>query len=203
MTEIRDSLDLDAYSTLLTDLETEIRAYGIQRASLQEMVSTLQAMDATLSKLTRRVEASIGTGEIVFDQLKDLDLPEQIASLRSRYDEHQQALSDVSSKVQQMVQEQQRASLETLQNSQHTRESLERNAKEARTTAEAHEGKIAGVAEQVGALSDQLSEISTNLRTHGERLAELQREVSVARIVAIVTLAVLILFSALAAFNVL
>lgn len=206
MTDIKEHIDLDEYSQLLADLETEVREYGNQRKSLQDVVESLKALNTSSATTIKHAEKTLATGEELFTKLDELDIPGEITNLQSRYEQHQQSLSDASGKMQQMVQEQQRASLEALQNSQHLRESLERITKEARATGETHDGNIAGVAKQVDALSSQVSsnaeEVSATLRGHGESLRVLQRQLAWTRTVAVVTLVVLVVFATLVAFNV-
>lgn len=199
MTDMKDPVDLDEYAKLLSDLETEVREYGKQRKSLDEVVKTLRALDASSAKSVKRAEASIGTGELVFTQLNDLDLPGQVTQLQTRYDEHRRSLSDVSDKMQQIVQEQQRASLESLQSTQHNRDSLERIAGNIEETADRHANQIndlSGRLETASAdLSTRIRSITTDIQALATTLETIQHQISIVRVVGITTLITLLAFA--------
>lgn len=206
MTDLESRPNLAEYEQLLADLEKEIEIYKAQRTSLAAVVTSLRAIEAANDRTAEQIAAVIGAGEQVFARLEQLDLPNQIANLESRYNQHQQSLSDVTTKMQQIVQEQQRGSLEALQNAQHAREALDRQEKTAQAAAEAQEAKIAGVADQLTSLGDGLAgkvdQVLPALQAQNESLEEVKRQLAVTRMIAIVTLVVLLAFALATALNI-
>jgi chromosome segregation ATPase len=188
MTDIDDRVDLDEYSRLLSELEIEVREYGKQRKSLQDVVRALRALDKSSAKAIHRIEEAAGSGEQVYTSLKELALPDQITEVQEQYRSHQRSLDELSSNMKGIVQEQQRASLEALQSARHARDSLERYVQEVQSLAEAQEKRLGSLAEQMSVVLDELGSVSSLAR-------EMKGMLVGTRLVAIFTLIVLIAFA--------
>lgn len=106
---------LEPYETAMADLLNEIEEYRSATSRLAEsgdrlrhIGAALDSVSADLTELVSRLDSTLGA-------ITSLHLDQLVATIETRYQEHQKALDAIRTSAEEVVREQQRVSLEMLQ----------------------------------------------------------------------------------------
>ena len=106
---------LEPYETAMADLLNEIEEYRSATSRLAESGDRLRHIGAALDSVSADLTELVSRLDSTLRAITSLHLDQLVATIETRYQEHQKALDAIRTSTEEVVREQQRVSLEMLQ----------------------------------------------------------------------------------------